>query len=262
MKTRLLFLVSLLMVGCTSASPVGTTGPSDSSESCPQEGEELETAMLFIEHNASDQDTGVHGNLGGEAWTQLCIWSLEGGLILKVGAQGVFSQLGLADLFFESREPRNDEYAIAQLKQDFPEGEYLIGVMGHDGVSRLATAMFSHAIPTPPTITEPDLAEDEENANESVVDPSELLVAWEPVSTTIDGDSLEITAYEVIVTKVEHDDPHGFSRPVYDVHLGSDATSLAVPETFLEAQTLYELEVLAIEVTGNQTIALGFFTTP
>jgi hypothetical protein len=71
MKTRLLSLALLLAVGCTSGSTVVTTGPTDTSVTCPHEGEELETAMLFIEHNAADQDTGVHGNVGGEAWTQL-----------------------------------------------------------------------------------------------------------------------------------------------------------------------------------------------
>lgn len=32
-------------------------------------------------------------------------------------------------------------------------------------------------------------------------------------------------------------------------------------EEFLDPGTLYEMEVLALEVSGNQTIGLGFFTT-
>ncbi len=39
---------------------------------CPTEGEEWETAKLYIEHNATDEDTGVHGLFGGEAWSELC----------------------------------------------------------------------------------------------------------------------------------------------------------------------------------------------
>ncbi len=81
------------------------------------------------------------------------------------------------------------------------------------------------------------------------------------MTSTIDGDAVEITGYQVIITKVEHDDPNGFSRPVYDVHVGPDARSLTVADAFLEPDTLYELEVLAIEVSGNQTIGLGFFST-
>ena len=34
-----------------------------------------------------------------------------------------------------------------------------------------------------------------------------------------------------------------------------------VPAEFLDADTVYELEVLALEVSGNQTISVGFFKT-
>jgi hypothetical protein len=224
------------------------------------EGEEFTTAMLFIEHNATDADTGVQGNFGGEAWTQLCIWDPNGQLILVAQPQASLASQGMADLFFESREPTNDEQAIEELLGLFPEGEYLIGASGFDGVPRVATATFTHAIPAEPNITSPELAE-EESAGEVVVPRSELVVSWDLVEETISGDPVTITGYEVILTKVEHDDPHGFSQPIYDVHLGPDATSLSVPEEFLEPGTVYELEVLAIELSGNQTIGLGFFTT-
>ena len=64
-----------------------------------------------------------------------------------------------------------------------------------------------------------------------------------------------------IVTQEEHDDPHGLSRPVYDVHVPPDMTELPVPDEFFRPDTLYELEVLALEESGNQTITVGFFTT-
>jgi hypothetical protein len=248
----LLLVISLAVVGCNG----GESGP------CPDEGDELETAMLFIEHNAADQDTGVHGNFGGEAWSRLCIRNPQGDVIIDVRPEGTLAQLGVADLFFESREPPNDVYSIAELKQDFPEGEYLVGVVGHDGINRVATATFSHAIPAPPNITGPILADTEERVSDSIVDPSDLVVSWESVTETIDGGPVQITAYQVIITKVDHDDPHGFSRPIYDVHVGPEQSSIAVPESFFEAAAGYELEVLAIEVSGNQTIALGFFATP
>ena len=49
-----------------------------------------------------------------------------------------------------------------------------------------------------------------------------------------------------------------------DEHNGpvpADRNALAVPEEFLEAGTEYELEVLALEVSGNQTISVSFFET-
>ena len=65
----------------------------------------------------------------------------------------------------------------------------------------------------------------------------------------------------MIVTQEEHDDPQGLSRPVYDVHGPPDMTELSVPDEFFRSDTLYEVEVLALEESGNQTITVGFFTT-
>ena len=246
----LLGMATLLLAACN-----GSTAE------CPTEGEVLETAKLYIEHNATDADTGVHGLFGGEAWSELCIWAPDGQLILMVDPQGPLGDLTVSDLFFESREPPNDEFTMADLQAAFPEGEYRVGGTDFEGTPRVGTALFTHDVPAEPNITAPALAEDEETAGEAVVSPVGLMVTWDPVTTLTDGDSLTVTGYEVIITKVDHDDPNGFSQPVYDVHIGPDATSLSVPDEFLEAETIYELEVLALEVSGNQTISVGFFTT-
>ena len=72
--TRFSALVALILLigACTSDgsgtssssgqtfAPTTSVGPS-ASGTCPQEGEEMETALLYIEHNATDRDTGVHG---------------------------------------------------------------------------------------------------------------------------------------------------------------------------------------------------------
>lgn len=70
-----------------------------------------------------------------------------------------------------------------------------------------------------------------------------------------------IPAAPAIVTDEEFEDPDGWSRPIYDVHVGPEVTSLAVPPGFLRSATIYEIEVLALEPSGNQTIAVGFVTT-
>jgi hypothetical protein len=87
------------------------------------------------------------------------------------------------------------------------------------------------------------------------------VIEWEDVTETVDGDPVAITGYEIIITKEEHDDQHSFSRPIFDVHLPADRNSLDVPATFLEPGTVYELELLALEESGNQTISVGFFET-
>jgi hypothetical protein len=88
-----------------------------------------------------------------------------------------------------------------------------------------------------------------------------LVIDWEPVTETTVGDPVTITGYEVIVTKEDHEDPHGFSRPVYDVHVPPTLDALSVPSEFLESDTVYEVEVLALEESGNQTISVGFLVT-
>jgi len=77
----------------------------------------------------------------------------------------------------------------------------------------------------------------------------------------VTGGPVRITGYEVIITKEVADDPHGFSRPTYDVHVPATQNKLGVPMEFLEPNTVYELEVLALERSGNQTISVGFFMT-
>ena len=258
---RSLFLVIVCMLGlvaCTADSAVDTPEGSGADPACPTEGEELETAKLYIEHNATDADTGVHGLFGGEAWSELCIWDPAGNLIFVIDPRSQLGDLTVADLFFESREPPNDEYSMDDLFTDFPEGTYLAGGTDFEGTPRVGTASFTHAIPAEPVIVSPALGGEEDPASTPIAG---LVVSWEPVTETILGDPVIISGYEVIVTKVEHEDPDGLSRPIYDVHLDSEARSLEVPETFLELGTLYELEVLALEQSGNQTIGLGFFVT-
>ncbi|MEX2251022.1 MAG: hypothetical protein WD895_02985 [Acidimicrobiia bacterium] len=192
---------------------------------------------------------------------ELCIWDPDGQLIMMVDPQGPLGDLTVSDLFFESREPPNDEFSMTDLRAAFPEGEYTVGGTDFEGTPRVAKALFTHDVPAKPNITAPVLAGDEETAGEAIVSPVGLTLVWDPVTELVSGDSLTVTGYQVIVTKVDHDDPNGWSRPVYDVHLGPESTSLSVPTEFLEPGTVYELEVLVLEVSGNQTISVGFFTT-
>ncbi len=234
---------------------------SDAETVCPTDGEEWEVAKLYIEHNATDEDTGVHGLFGGEAWQELCITDPDGNQIFLVDPQAQLHDLAVADFFFESREPEATEYSADDLRADFPEGDYTVTGTDYDGVARKGTARFTHAIPTEPEITNPVLAEDAETAGESTVASEGLVVTWEPVTETIDEDPVTITGYEVIVTTEEFEDVDGLSRPVYDVHVPADVGSLSVPAAFLLPDTIYELEVLALEESGNQTISVGFFRT-
>ncbi len=240
---------------------VGACGSESSSDACFDEGKSFEgEARLYIEHNATDRDTGFHGMFDQEGLSEGCIVTPDGTEVMFVNPTGKLDGLGINQFFFESREPPNDEYSIADLKRDFPEGEYRISGFDYRGERRVGSAEFSHAIPAQPTIVSPKVVPEEE-AESNLLRPRGVTVRWKPVETTIDDEPVTITGYEVIVTKEEHDDPHGLSRPEYDVHVPPDMTELTVPEEFLQPDTVYELEVLALEQSGNQTITVGFFTT-
>lgn len=260
-------VVLLLLGACTSESATGASADGSSAgdlpaeNACVDDGEPFEgVTQLFIEHNATDADTGVHGLVGSDGVRSVCIRTPDGTELLVLDTVEQLRDLGVSDYFFESREPPADEYSIADLEADFPEGEYRISGIGVDGNPRVGTAVFTHDIPAAPVISSPQLT-DEGNAGDVVLPTAGVVVRWEPVTTTLDGAPLTVSGYEVIVTQVEHEDPHGQSRPIYDVHVPADRTELAVVDGFLLPDTLYELEVLVLEESGNQTITVGFFTT-
>jgi hypothetical protein len=218
-------------------------------------------AKLYVEYNATDGDLGVHGAFDDHGWSELCVYAPGGEQILAVKPRAQLGDLTMAGIFFESREPELSEFAFDDLAARFPEGQYEVRGLNFDGTSLVGAATFSHNVPAEPKITSPELAEDEETANEALVPIRRLVVTWRAVTKTVSGEPLRITGYEVIITQVEHEDPHGFSRPVYDVHLPPDRRRLSVPVEFLQPDTVYELELLALEESGNQTISVGFFTT-
>jgi hypothetical protein len=257
-RTSGIALALVMVLGACGNDPDG--GPS-ADTACVDDGDPFEgETQLFIEYNDTDQDTGLQGLVGSEGVSSLCLRKPDGTEMMLVDTVAQFEDLGVGDFFFESREPPADEYSIDDLEADFPEGEYRISGVTPKGDPLVGTADFTHDIPAAPVIAGPELAE-EDSAGDVVLPTTGLTVRWEPATETLDGRPLTVTAYEVIVTQVEHEDPHGQSRPVYDVHVPADQTELPVVDGFLRPGTVYELELLVLEESGNQTISLGFFTT-
>jgi hypothetical protein len=222
---------------------------------------QIATAKLIIEFNSTDDDLGVHGAFDDQGWKTLCVFDPNGRAVLEVGPQGQLRDLTMAGIFFESREPPSSEFSFADLKAAFPEGQYAVRAESFDGTILVGSATFTHDVPAPPTITSPEIADEPRGTRKNPVPREDLVIGWDRVTRTVDGGPVNITGYEVIVTKEVADDPHGFSRPTYDVHVPATVNSLRVPAEFLEADTVYELEVLALEQSGNQTISVGFFKT-
>jgi hypothetical protein len=78
------------------------------------------------------------------------------------------------------------------------------------------------------------------------LDPFDGVIAWDPID--------DIESIEVIV---ENEDVGAEML----VPLPADATSLHIPEEFLEPDTEYKVEIIAIGENGNKTIAEREFVT-
>lgn len=255
--------VVLITVGAIGAISAGTfahaeppTPPAGDQIACdaaPKKTVTIAAAKLIIEYNSTDNDIGVHGGFDDHGWSELCVYDPSGAQVLAVKPQAQLKELTMAGIFFESREPPSREFSFEDLKAKFPEGQYSVRGVTVEGKGLTGAATFTHDVPAPPTVNSP--------SDGAVVPTSGLVVNWEDVTETVDGAPVTITGYEIIITKLDAEDPHGFSTPTYDVHMPPDRNSLTVPAEFLEPATEYELEVLALEVSGNQTITVSFFET-
>ena len=115
----------------------------------------------------------------------------------------------------------------------------------------LGTSDFTHLIPEPPVITDPQIGAE--------VSPDNVIVAWEFVT---EPEGVEIEAYSVQLFPV---DPSEGQDPIalnIDLTFEVPATVNEVrllPELFEPGQT-YQFELMAIVAEGNQSFAVGEFT--
>jgi hypothetical protein len=193
-------------------------------------------ARLIIEVNATDGDAGLQIFADAEPWKQLTVFRPDGQQIIDFKTAGDVNNYGLTELFSESSEPLFTEFPLEQFKALFPEGVYRFEGTTIGGATLAGTATLSHDIPNGPEIVFP---EDGER-----VPRDEAVIGWTPGSQP---PGVEIVGYQVVVTR---DNP----IRVFSVDLPGTVTSVTVPEEFLERNTEYSLEVLAIEASGNQTL--------
>lgn len=221
----------------------------------------MPTTYLYIEHNTTAGDTGVHGMFDSSTFAELCVYDPSGKQILAIKPQNQLATLTMAGIFFESREPPHENVPIEEHLRNFPEGQYAVRGVTYDGIGYHGAATFTHNIPKPPKMVFPKEMVNEADIKSQIITPHNVVFKWEPVKETIFEKPVTIKAYEVIVRSLLPSDPHGFSHDNFDVHMSASATSLTIPNEFWKQNTQYEFEVLAIEESGNQTIVTGFFET-
>ena len=204
---------------------------------------ELDEAKVFIEFNSTDTDFGIQFFWDGEPWRRMRVRTEDGETVLKVDADGNVREQGLTEGFFESAEPPASELSMTEFLARFPEGEYRFrGRSLEEDDDLVGEAEFTHILPAPPENLFP--GEDE------LVERTGFMASFNPVTTDLDGNDLDIEFYELVVEK-EDDEP---ILLVISVILLPTQTSVFVPGEFLEPDTEYKLEVIAQEESGNRTI--------
>jgi hypothetical protein len=202
----------------------------------------LAAATLIIEVNGTDGDAGLQFFLDGEPWNSMTISDPNGDVVVDVEAEGRLKDWGLTELFSESNEPPFSEVPLAEFKARFPEGKYTFVGETIDGERLVGRARLSHDIPVEPEITSP--------ADGASVDRVGVVARWTPAAQPA---GIDIVGYRVIVTR---EDP----LRVYQVELPALARKVPIPAAFLQSDTEYELEIQAIEESGNWTFATSFFS--
>jgi len=217
-----------------------------SGSAAPQVGTmKLADTAIFIEINDTDGDAGIQIFLDGEGWDSMRVFDPAGNKILDIRAEGSVGIQGITELFFESAEPSFEEQPLAELLALFPEGNYRFEGRTTDGVNLMGKARLTHALPAGPLIVLP--IEDDDS-----VDPDNTVIEWQLVPDPPDS---KIVGYEVIV---ERESP---SLRVFSADVGPTTTRVTVSPEFLQPGTVYKVEVLAIETSGNQTISERQFET-
>lgn len=210
----------------------------------------LKASTMIIEYNASAEDIGIQFFLDSDGWRSVEIFDPSHKEIFSADTEGSLTQQGGGTkLFLESVEPPIAELPFESFFKRFPEGTYKFRAIDNDGVRQLGKVKFTHDIPAGPVLVTPVPELDDECPEV----PTPVLIAWDPVTTSVFGDRLKIVRYEVIV---ENDDLN------FDVKFPAETgTMLTVSPELLQPGTEYIFEVLAVEKGGNQTITEGCFTT-
>jgi len=213
---------------------------------------ELDDATITVEVNATDGDAGFQIFLDGEGWRRVSIYDPNWRQIFKVNARGGVKEIGGGtELFLETAEPEYEGLdELQELLDLLPPGDYRFYGRTAEGDWLYGKAELTHVIPAGPEIVEPD-------EYEALAPGSPVVINWEAVTSAIilpDGATLTIIGYQVIVDDEE-------SGNSFEVTVPEDVTEVTVPNQFIQPNTPYSFEVLAIEESGNQTITESFFCT-
>jgi hypothetical protein len=234
-------------------------------------------ARIYFETNASACDMGIQIVFDTEGIKSGKFSDPDGKTIHEIRARtGLEAIGGQTEGFLEGVEPLIlelvdaadaacdpepgdllDAISLEDVREFFPAGLYEFEGNSVDGEYFDGEAELTYDIPDGPVLGAPD-GEDDVDADAA------LEITWSPVTMTIPGllpggaqVPVTIIGYQVLV----FDGNAGEAPQEFNVTVPGDQTSVTVPAQFLQPDTEYEIEVLAIEQSFNQTITEGSFTT-
>jgi hypothetical protein len=210
----------------------------------------IKDARMKFEINSTDGDGGIQVFLDADPWKSMSIFDPDGDRVYTTSTSGSVGELGGTELFLESGEPPFDELPLGELLELLPEGDYTFRGRGIEGERFVGSAQLTHNLPAGPKLVSP-------LEGGPPQDPNNTTVTWETVGP---ANGSPIIGYQVLVVQPDTG-LTALPKVTLDVMMPPTATSLAVPPGFLQPDTEYEWEVLAIEEGGNQTLSSSFFMT-
>ena len=237
----------------------------------------FDEAELFFELNNTDGDLGIHALIDGDAWKRLTIEDTKERKMLDVRVKGRLRRQGLTEIFFESAEPTFDELAPEDFFNRFPAGWYEIEGLTLEGEELESEVELTHVMPAPvdgitlkgsddiaPEVVDLEVVDcDDENTVPSVAG-STVTIDWDAVTMShpdLGGKPIvpvTIHNYEVVVERELVVDGEEFTS-VFSVILPPDQTSMTIPSEFIGTGDEFKYEVLAREVSYNQTAVESCF---
>jgi hypothetical protein len=230
--------IPVLLVAAIALSPAGPVPGEAAPLRVP-----FKESRIYIEFNQTANDLGYHISLDAEDWQRLQIVNPVGRLVFAVEGFNAYQRLGMTELFFEGAEPNLDEFPLDQLLALFPEGPYTFAGKTVEDEDLVSMSTLSHAVPNGP------------GGIAAALGPNgSLVISWHPVTTVPAGfpaRPISIIGYQVIVAS-------------FQVTVPATVTSVTVPPEFVRTLAAGEIlfEVLAIDVSGNQSITESSFVKP
>jgi hypothetical protein len=211
--------------------------------------QELDKANVFIEYNSTDGDQGIQFFWDSEGFEVMRVFNEENELVLVVNPKFTVEEQGLTETSIESVEPDQEEQTLEEFLELFPEGTYKFrgrSTANEQGDRERirGEAEFTHDILQPVVFKKIKLP----------------VIEWDEPLEDLDGESLEVVGYELVVELVVEED--GEERVFKETTTyPAGVTKHVVGNRFMKViknppGDILELkiEILADEPSGNRTI--------